>query len=292
MNLLEVASKYAPNSALQMTIAKELLHYDILETLYENPIGRFLVLQGETALRLCYNNNRYSEDLDFVVDSGFSFSLDDMAFFRKCFQDKILKKYGLEIELDEPKNDENIVKKYTAKVLLPLVREQKAKINIEIAQIPSYDNVLRTISNNYPNEFNINALIRVESREEIFADKIIALGSRQYLKFRDFWDIKFLNDLNIVLNMEFVKSKINDYKIENFNQQLKNKIELIKSEDLTQSFNNEMSRFLTPKSLEFVRDNNFFNDVKNVVVSIGENSLKALDETNIQQPTHKAHRKK
>ena len=72
MNLLEVASKYAPNSALQFTIAKELLHYDILETLYENPIGKFLVFQGGTALRLCYNNNRYSEDLDFVIDEGLS----------------------------------------------------------------------------------------------------------------------------------------------------------------------------------------------------------------------------
>lgn len=288
MNLLEIASKYAPNSALQFTIAKEILHYDILEILYDNPIGKILVFQGGTSLRLCYNNNRYSEDLDFVIAEGFSFNPDDMRFFKRAFQDKILKKYKLEIELDEPKNDENILKKYTAKILLPLVNKQKFKINIEIAQIPSYDNVLKNINNNYPNELNINAFIRVESREEIFADKIIALGGRPYLKFRDFWDIKFLNDLNVSLNMELVRAKINDYKIEDFEEKLRERIEVIKSEDLAQDFINEMSRFLEPRLLDFVNQNHFFNDVKKAVISIGEQSLDILQ----QQPMRKPYKRK
>lgn len=291
MNLLEVASKYAPSSALQFTIAKEILHYDILEILYSNPIGKMLVFQGGTALRLCYNNDRYSEDLDFVVADGFSFNPDDMQFFKKTFQERILKKYKLEIELDEPKNDENIVKKYTAKILLPLANRQKVKINIEIAQIPSHDNILKIINNNYPNEFNVNAFVRVESREEIFADKIIALGSRPYLKFRDFWDIKFLNDLNIALDIELIRAKINDYKIENFGEKLRKRIEIIKSEDLTQDFLNEMSRFLEPRLLEFVKHNSFFNDVKRAVVSMGEESLDMLEHQPASKPYIGKHRK-
>lgn len=291
MNLLEVASKYAPNSALQFTIAKELLHYDILETLYENPIGKFLVFQGGTALRLCYNNNRYSEDLDFVIDEGFSFSLNDMKFFKEHFQNKISKKYGLNIELDEPKDDDNIVKKYTAKILLPLANGQKTKINIEIAQIPSHDNCLKMINNNYPNEFSVNSLIRVESREEIFADKIIALGSRPYIKFRDFWDIKFLSDSNIELNMELVLAKINDYEIINFEENLRKRIEAIKSSDLSQDFIKEMNRFLEPKLLEFVKSSNFFDDVKKSVVSLGEISLNNLNQS-VNQNTKKHHKRR
>ena len=68
MNLLQVAQKYANSIPLKATIAKELLHYDILESLYDNPIGKKLVFQGGTALRLCYRNDRYSEDLDFCSE--------------------------------------------------------------------------------------------------------------------------------------------------------------------------------------------------------------------------------
>lgn len=274
MNLIEVANKYAGNNFnLQMTIAKEILHYDILSILYQNPIGKFLVFQGGTALRLCHQNNRYSEDLDFVVDNGTKFELSDMTFFREAFERKIKNKYGLDIELDEPKNSENIVKKYTAKILLPLTNRQKAKINIEIAQIPSYDNSLQTIINNYPNEFGVNTMVRAESKEEILADKIIALGTREYLKYRDFWDIKFLQDTHIKLNYDFIEKKIKDYKIENFYEKLCNKLELIEQNELKANFEYEMSRFLTPQFFTFVRDNDFYKDVKKAVLGAGKEFL-------------------
>ena len=274
MNLIGVAHKYAGNNPnLQMTIAKEILHYDILSILYQNPIGKFLVFQGGTALRLCHQNNRYSEDLDFVVDNGTKFELSDMTFFREAFERKIKNKYGLDIELDEPKNNENLVKKYTAKILLPLTNRQKAKINIEIAQIPSYDNSLQTIINNYPNEFGINTMVRAESKEEILADKIIALGTREYIKYRDFWDIKFLQDIHIKLNYDFINNKIKDYKIENFYEKFRNKLELIEQKDIKADFEYEMSRFLTPQLFEFVRDNDFYRDVKKAVLAKGKEFL-------------------
>lgn len=274
MNLIEVAHKYAGNNFnLQMTIAKEILHYDILSILYQNPIGKFLVFQGGTALRLCHQNNRYSEDLYFVVDNGTKFELSDMTFFREAFERKIKNKYGLDIELDEPKNNENLVKKYTAKILLPLTNRQKAKINIEIAQIPSYDNSLQTIINNYPNEFGVNTMVRAESKEEILADKIIALGTREYIKYRDFWDIKFLQDIHIKLNYDFINNKIKDYKIENFYEKFRNKLELIEQKDIKADFEYEMSRFLTPQLFEFVRDNVFYRDVKKAVLAKGKEFL-------------------
>ncbi|MBX7491255.1 nucleotidyl transferase AbiEii/AbiGii toxin family protein [Helicobacter turcicus] len=274
MDLLEIAAKYANNNALQFTIAKEILHYDILETLYENEIGKFLVFQGGTALRLFYNNNRYSEDLDFVIDCGFEFKLSDMTFFKERFQKRIALKYGLEIEFDEPKDDDNIVKRYSVKILLPMPNRQKTKINLEIAQIPSYDNDLKIINNQYSSEFSVNTLVRVESKEEIFADKMIALACRKYLKFRDFWDIKFLNDSNTPLNMELIKAKIKDYKIENFSQMLENKMNLLRENNLANDFENEMNRFLDPKFFNLTKDNNFLNDILKAVLY---NSTKVLE---------------
>ena len=279
MNLLEVAYKYSGGKFdLQMTIAKEILHYDILSILYSSPVSRILVFQGGTALRLCYQNNRYSEDLDFTLVNGTKFELNDMSFFKKSFEKKIQNKYGLDIEFIEPKDNENRVKKYTAKVLLPLTKNQKAKINIEIAQIPSYDNSLRGIINNYPNEFGVNTFVRVESKEEILADKIIALGTREYLKYRDFWDIKFLQDIHIKLNYDFVSQKIKDYEIENFYEKFAQKILFIEQNDLRADFEYEMSRFLTQQLFEFVRDNVFYNEVKRSVLEVGKEFLE-----NVQQ---------
>lgn len=289
MNLLEVASKYAPNSPLLFSIVKELLHYDILETLYENPISKFLVFQGGTALRLCYNNNRYSEDLDFVINDGFEFKLSDMDFFKESFQKRIVLKYGLDIELDEPKNDDSLVKKYTAKVLLALTNEQKSKINIEIAQIPSYQNSFRIINNNYPNDFSVNTLIRVESKEEILADKIIALATRVHMKFRDLWDIKFLSDSNILLDMDLVRAKINDYRIENFVDKLEAKIVLMEEQDLEQDFLAEMSRFLEPKLFEFTQNNAFYKDIQKEVLNMAKKTLNDLK--NLNSHTHKYRKK-
>lgn len=188
------------------------------------------------------------------------------------------------IEFIEPKDDENRVKKYTAKVLLPLANNQKAKINIEIAQIPSYDNSLKTVINNYPNEFSVNTFVRVESKEEILADKIIALGTRGYLKYRDFWDIKFLQDTHIKLNYDFVRQKIKDYEIENFYEKFAQKLSLIERNDLQADFEYEMSRFLTPQLFEFVRDNIFYNEVKKSVLEVGKEFLEYNTQVAQQTP--------
>ncbi len=51
-------------------------------------------------------------------------------------------------------------------------------------------------------------LIAVEKESEILADKIVALGAREYLKARDVWDIKFLRDKGVTLNQVLVHKKI------------------------------------------------------------------------------------
>lgn len=63
MIIEKIVQKYPIN--LRHTIFKEIMHYEILESLFSlQEIQNTLVFQGGTALRLCYNNDRYSEDKD------------------------------------------------------------------------------------------------------------------------------------------------------------------------------------------------------------------------------------
>lgn len=66
-DLMTIADRLAAGeNRLKDTILKEVLHADILMALQKSDLGKSLVFQGGTALRMCYGNQRYSENLDFV----------------------------------------------------------------------------------------------------------------------------------------------------------------------------------------------------------------------------------
>jgi predicted nucleotidyltransferase component of viral defense system len=52
---------------MEQNLVKETIHLHLLSALSDAGILRHVVFQGETALRLCYGGERYSEDLDFVA---------------------------------------------------------------------------------------------------------------------------------------------------------------------------------------------------------------------------------
>lgn len=246
------------NKTLYNTIMKEVLHYDILESLEKSKLFDILVFQGGTALRLLYDNLRYSEDLDFVLKQDVNFDNNLMSKFEKIFISDIAKKYDLEAKIKLPKNNNSlIVQKWSAKIIMPShIRRQV--INIEIANIKSYDNSKKFLKNYYNKAFNI--LLNVESKEEILADKIIALARRKYLRYRDIWDIKFLKDENIKINSTLIKQKIIDYNILSFESKLKEKILNFKNAHI-KDFYLEMSRFLESDLLDKVKIANYYDDI-------------------------------
>lgn len=218
--------------------------------------------QGETALRLCYQGTRYCEDLDFVLcNENLDFDKELFREFEEVFIKSIKNKYNLETELIYPKNDENRVQKWIAKINLP-IENRKERINIEVCKIPSYDNEIKNIINHYSHKHNEDIFLRVESLDEILADTIIAFGAREYIKYRDLWDIKFLKDRNIILNSKFVENKINDYKISDFDKLLDEKLYILNNEDLKENFLQEMSRFLEPNLLNKIIKFDYFSDIK------------------------------
>ncbi|OCS21958.1 hypothetical protein CFVI97532_07095 [Campylobacter fetus subsp. venerealis cfvi97/532] len=270
IDLNKIADTYARDRGanLKSVIIKEMLHLDILRALSNSDLSSQIVFQGGTALRLCYQGGRYSEDLDFVLaDENLIFDKSLFKEFEKTFTDSMLKKYNLQSELVYPKNDDGLVQKLVAKILLP-IENRKEKINIEICKIPSYDNSVKSIENFYSNAASDQLdkiLLKVESLEEILADKIVAFGAREYLKYRDIWDIKWLGDKNIVIDSDLISKKISNYNIENFDEKIKNKLDILNNENLDEAFKNEMQRFLSPNLLAQVAKLDFFKDIKKAV---------------------------
>ena len=257
MELFKIAQTEArENGSLVNTIVKEILHYDIMEALYRSDAVQDIVFQGGTALRLCYGGNRYSEDLDFVLKEGSSFTPELMKKFESIFVTTVKNKYGLKAKVDLPKERDTDKKgvnvdKWTAKVLIPSKSMQQPKINIEIADVPSYDNELKFIQSNYGSVSTTSALY-VESLEEIMADKIIAVAGREYFKARDFWDIKWLQDKGIKIRKDLIELKKKDYSIENFSEKFRAKIELLDQPKIQSLFKKEMERFLDIDTIKII----------------------------------------
>ena len=249
------------NPMLVNTIIKEILHYDILQSLSRSDVNRNIIFQGGTAIRLCYGGNRYSEDLDFVCpDKMNTKSLDT---FKEIFIDTMSKTYGLEAQVKSPADKESDgveVKRWKAKVLIENPTQgakSSHKIHIEIANIPSYDPTVQMIHRNYDNlpSSRTDILLRVESLKEILADKAVAIGARCHgdnpiIKYRDVWDIKWLRDKGIPLDMEMVEKKIDDYNIKNFSSKLKLRMGVLNAEESSGNFLSEMSRFLDANMAE------------------------------------------
>ncbi len=245
---------------LYNTIVKEILHRDILWAISQSPLSKSLVFQGGTALRLCYGNTRYSEDLDFVHNQAFT--ADDFEQFKALLTNSISERYGLsmtfknpKIAVGEPANASGVtVRRWVTQVLIddpqPEVKKSH-KIHIEIADIPAYDVRPRQVANPYEALLGSPPiLIQVSSEKEILADKMIAVMGRPYLKARDIWDIKFLSDRNIPLNVEWVHKKANDYRMDVANDPkamgalILEKAALLALPEVADKFHAEMTRFL------------------------------------------------
>lgn len=254
-DLLDLAGRYATERRIPATtIIKEILHYEILYALGQSGAAANLTFQGGTALRLCYQGNRYSEDLDFV--SSNEFEPEVMEPFSALLQKEIAEAYGLEVTVKTPKQKESSnetvpVARWCAKIKVPQPDpsiSQAQIINIEVAGVPSYAPDLVSINANYPHlpAPMQQMLIMSESQTEILADKMMALGARPFLKARDIWDIKFLLDRGVPADMKMVTKKIRDYgwATDDFKEKLHEKIQLLSEVNTEIKFAQEMSRFI------------------------------------------------
>ena len=250
---------------LRAVVEKELLHHDIIREMGTAGFLNSLTFIGGTCLRACYGSNRLSEDLDFT--GGKSFNREILSDLASVLVDRLEEKYGLHVAVEEPKRDTGNVDTWKLKVITR--PEQKAlpsqKINIDICSVPSYDQRPMMLRNHYGVEMGTSGLIiQAQSREEIMADKLVALALRaNRLKNRDLWDIVWLKQQGVDLPLDLIPKKILDRhrSTAEFLALLnERKCQLQRDPLLKQDFIREMRRFLPVRIVVETIENEAFWD--------------------------------
>ncbi len=284
-SLLGTAQEIAKEKQASVpAVIKELLHYEIIQALLQSGSAATLVFQGGTALRLCYGGVRYSEDLEFA--GGLDFNPALMKPFMDRLRGNVGATYGLFVDVEErlPSEEDNVpVGRWKSKILLPNYDKsvkQNYVIHLDVAKVPTYTSEVRpiqVISNGVAYGYR-SLMLKVESKEEILADKIVALGARDYLKSRDLWDIHVLTQDAVVLNTDFVRSKINDYHLDyaKFLQQLRERTVLLSQPSTVGAFQKELSRFLDAQLQAFIHDPKVVRQILGLVIGVAEGALDQL----------------
>ncbi|MGL6241862.1 nucleotidyl transferase AbiEii/AbiGii toxin family protein [Pseudomonas sp.] len=234
---------------LRVVVEKELLHHDIMLALSSAGMLAKLTFIGGTCLRACYGSNRLSEDLDFT--GGADFNRESLTELAHVLVSTLKTKYGLEVEVGEPVREEGNVDTWKLKVQTRPVRKDlpAQRINIDVCSIPSYQPQPMLLLNPYGVDMGTSGLIlQAETREEIYADKIVAFALRpNRIKNRDLWDMVWLRQQGVTPQLHLIGKKLNDHHCEQkeFLKLFKERSELLDADPkVVLEFRKEMSRFL------------------------------------------------
>jgi predicted nucleotidyltransferase component of viral defense system len=245
----EALRSRADLSVLRPVVEKELLHHDILRELSEAGLLARLTFIGGTCLRACYGSERLSEDLDFT--GGNDFKREDLAELADVLTTRLQTRYGLPVSVSEPVKTSGKVStwKLTIETRPDMKHLPTQRIHLDICAIPSYDPRPMMLRNLYGVDLGTSGLIlQSESREEILADKIIALAFRKgRVKNRDLWDIAWLVQRGVEFSASLIPLKVRDHQREEteFVDLLRTRIQDLKSNpEMRRDFIREMNRFL------------------------------------------------
>ena len=209
----EALKSRADLSILRPVVEKELLHHDIIREMSEAGLLSGLTFIGGTCLRACYGSARLSEDLDFT--GGSDFRRGDLTELANILTTRLKTRYGLPASVSEPVKAEGKVS--TWKLTVETRPGQKhlpaQRIHLDICAIPSYDPRPMMLRNLYGVDLGTSGLVlQAQSREEILADKIIALAFRENrIKNRDLWDIGWLVQQGVELPVKLIPLKVRDH---------------------------------------------------------------------------------
>ena len=277
---------------LRVVVEKEILHHDILQVLSRAGLLEQLTFIGGTCLRACYGSNRLSEDLDFT--GGADFTRDQLAAMSKLLIQGLNTKYGLEVIVTDPIREQGNVDTWKLKVQTRPKRRDLAsqRINIDVCSIASYDPRPMALLNAYGIDLGTNGLIlSAQSREEIFADKLIAFALRpNRLKNRDLWDMAWLHQRQVKPALELIHQKLKDHHadpvvyLKSFEERAGS---MIKDANIPKEFRNEMRRFL-PNNLiqETVSSDHFWDYLSGLMKDFNALLIQELNGKS-QEPTFK-----
>ena len=266
-------------ASLRPVVEKEILHHDILREMSAAGLLARLTFIGGTCLRACYGSARLSEDLDF--SGGSDFRRGDLAELATILTDRLKSRYGLPVRVSEPVKIGGNVS--TWKLVIETRPGRKhlpaQRINLDICAIPSHDPRPMMLRNLYGIDLGTSGLIlQAQSREEILADKVIALAFRENrLKNRDLWDIGWLVQQGIELPLRLIPLKIRDHKRTqaDFIGALEARLTGLRKEpDMRAHFLEEMRRFLPVATVrDTLEKQAYWTYLTQIVTELGQKAV-------------------
>ncbi len=204
LSLKKIEEYYPLNEKpFKRNILREYLQYKILEIIFNSKYSNNLIFLGGTALRIIYNNSRFSEDLDFdnftITEEQFADLINEVK--------KGLEREGYDVEI------KNVFKSaYRSYIRMPNVlfdneisslREEKIMIQIDtVPHAFDYKKDAKII-----NKFDVFTQIFTTPIDILLSQKIYAALNRSKAKGRDFFDIIFLFP-QTKPNYEYLENKL------------------------------------------------------------------------------------
>lgn len=178
-----------------------------------------LIFKGGTSLMICNNLDRFSEDLDFTLTDKTKLK----EIISKIKQYLRNQDISFEIEKEETtKISQSFIIRFNGP-LYAGSRQTTSKIEIDISFREPTLLPTKTTKINHPYNDTPVFYIQTMSLEEIFAEKIRALITRN--KARDLFDLNYLIDQNIKPNLDLINKKLSYYKETFSKEKLKKSID-------------------------------------------------------------------
>jgi predicted nucleotidyltransferase component of viral defense system len=185
----EIKEQYPePLQSYERAILREYLQCKILQGVFESNHANKFSFLGGTALRIFYDNQRFSEDIDL---DNFGLNWDEFdAVVRDV--ERFLSLEGFEVELRQIRREAYHLFLRFPKLLyqhgLSPLRDEKILIQVDTAaQGNEYQLEIRIL-----NKFDVFSEIRVTPLSLLLSQKIFTATTRKRPKGRDFYDITFL----------------------------------------------------------------------------------------------------
>lgn len=242
-------------AALTPVIEKEILHHDVMAVLIQHGVMHRLTFVGGTALRMCYNSSRLSEDLDF--NGGHHFKPTSCEGLDTEIKTYLQNKYETEVSVMAPSSTrQGDTVSWNISIVKDANRPDlpRQKVHIDVCAIPSFEIEKRPLLNHYnavvPTE---GILVPVQSLQELFVDKLIAFAYRaRRIKPRDLWDIVWIKQRGVALSRALLTNKLDARQkhMDDFHQALSVQLgQLMSNSEVCRDFQMEMSRFI-PQNLK------------------------------------------
>lgn len=274
--LAQMLSKYEINNRDdRINAIKEIVQEIVLCGLSRSDFFEKAAFYGGTALRIFYDLDRFSEDLDFsLLTKDSSFNMSDYF----SYIENEIKSLGLNFSINEKLKNSNsniksaFLKGNTIEHIMIIYeesedvkflnKEEVIRIKIEVDVNPSYNATYETQISLLPSPYQI----RVFDKESLFAGKIHACLCRNWksrVKGRDFYDFVFFLSMNIKVNLSYLKAKLveSNFIAENYDLSIENLKLLLKERFKSIDFEeakNDVLPFIKDKSIIALWSKEFF----------------------------------